>query len=65
MLCSAPLELSSGLMAEGVSTNNQRGRRSEPCRLKIWLRITDEGSISEMCIWSNLLVKSDQEWCTC
>ena len=30
---SARLEASSGLMAEGVPTNNQRGRRSGPCRL--------------------------------
>ena len=32
-LCSARLEASSGLMAEGVPTNNQRGRRSGPCRI--------------------------------
>ena len=32
-LCSARLEASLGLMAEGVPTNNQRGRRSGPCRL--------------------------------
>ena len=32
-LFSARLEASSGLMAEGVPTNNQRGRISEPCRL--------------------------------
>ena len=32
-LCSARLKASSGLMAEGVPTNNQRGRRSGPCRL--------------------------------
>ena len=29
----ARLEASSGLMAEGVPTNNLRGQRSEPCRL--------------------------------
>ena len=29
----AELEASSGLMAEGVLTNNQRGQRSGPCRL--------------------------------
>ena len=32
-LCSARLKASSGLMAEGVPTNNQRGQRSGPCRL--------------------------------
>ena len=28
-----------------------------------WLRITDEGPISEMRIWSILLIKSDLKWC--
>ena len=32
-MCSARLEASSGLMAEGVPTNNQRGQRSGPYRL--------------------------------
>ena len=29
----------------------------------VWLRITDEGSVPEMCIWSILLMKSDLKWC--
>ena len=29
----------------------------------VWLRITDEGSVREMCIWSILLIKSDMKWC--
>ena len=29
----------------------------------IWLRVTDEGSVPEMRIWSILLIKSDLEWC--
>ena len=29
----------------------------------VWLRITDEGSVPEMRIWSILLIKSDQKWC--
>ena len=28
-----------------------------------WLRITDEGSVPEMRIWSILLIKSDLKWC--
>ena len=28
-----------------------------------WLRITDEGSLPEMHIWSILLIKSDLKWC--
>ena len=28
------------------------------------LRITDEGSVPEMRIWSILLIKSDLKWCT-
>ena len=32
-LCSARMKASSGMMAEGVPTNNQRGRRSGLCRL--------------------------------
>ena len=28
-----------------------------------WLRITDEGSVSEMRIWSILLIKSNLKWC--
>ena len=28
-----------------------------------WLRITDEGSVPEMRIWSILLMKSDSKWC--
>ena len=28
-----------------------------------WLRISDEGSIPEMRIWSILLIKSDLKWC--
>ena len=29
----------------------------------VWLRITDEGSVPEMRIWSILLIKSDKKWC--
>ena len=29
----------------------------------IWLRITDEGSVPEIRIWSMLLIKSDLKWC--
>ena len=29
----------------------------------LWLRITDEGSIPEMRIWSILLIKSALKWC--
>ena len=29
----------------------------------VWLRITDEGSVPEMRIWSILLIKPDLEWC--
>ena len=29
----------------------------------VWLRITDEGSVPEMRIWSILLMKSDLKWC--
>ena len=29
----------------------------------VWLRITDEGSIPEMRIWSILLINSDLKWC--
>ena len=29
----------------------------------VWLRITDEGSLLEMRIWSILLIKSDLKWC--
>ena len=29
----------------------------------VWLRITDEGSVPEMRIWSVLLMKSDLKWC--
>ena len=29
----------------------------------IWLKITDEGSVPEMRIWSILLIKSDLKWC--
>ena len=29
----------------------------------LWLRITDEGSVPEMCIWSISLIKSDLKWC--
>ena len=29
----------------------------------VWLRITDEGSVPEMHIWSILLIKSDLNWC--
>ena len=28
-----------------------------------WLRITDEGSVPEMRIWSILLIQSDLKWC--
>ena len=31
--------------------------------LHVWLRITDEGSVPEMRIWSILLIKSDLKWC--
>ena len=30
--------------------------------LFVWLRITDEGSVPEMCIWSLLFMKSDLKW---
>ena len=29
----------------------------------VWLRITDEGSVPKMRIWSILLIKSDLKWC--
>ena len=29
----------------------------------VWLRITDEGSVPQMRIWSILLMKSDLKWC--
>ena len=29
----------------------------------LWLRITDEGLVPEMRIWSILLIKSDLKWC--
>ena len=29
----------------------------------VWLRINDEGSVSEMSIWSISLIKSDLKWC--
>ena len=29
----------------------------------VWLRITNEGSVPEMRIWSILLIKSDLKWC--
>ena len=29
----------------------------------LWLRITDEGSVPEMRIWSISLIKSDLKWC--
>ena len=29
----------------------------------VWLRITDDGSVPEMRIWSILLMKSDLKWC--
>ena len=29
----------------------------------VWPRITDEGSVPEMRIWSILLIKSDLKWC--
>ena len=31
----------------------------------VWLRITEEGSASEMRIWSILLINSDLKWCIC
>ena len=33
------------------------------CYFFLWLRITDEGSVPEMRIWSILLIKSDLKWC--
>ena len=30
----------------------------------VWLRITDEGSVTEMRIWSILFMKLDLKWCT-
>ena len=30
----------------------------------LWLRITDEGLVPEMRIWSISLIKSDLKWCT-
>ena len=32
-------------------------------RLSLSVRITDEGALPEMCIWSTLLIKSDLKWC--
>ena len=29
----------------------------------VWLRITDEGSVPDMRIWSILLIKFDFKWC--
>ena len=29
----------------------------------VWLRITDEGPVPEIRIWSILLIKSDLKWC--
>ena len=29
----------------------------------VWLRITDEGLVPEMRIWSIILIKSDLKWC--
>ena len=29
----------------------------------VWRRISDEGSLPEMCKWSILLIKSDLKWC--
>ena len=29
----------------------------------LWIRITDEGLVPEMRIWSILLIKSDLKWC--
>ena len=29
----------------------------------VWRRITDDGSLPEMRIWSILLIKSDLKWC--
>ena len=29
----------------------------------VWLRITEEGSVPEMRIWSTLLIMSDWKWC--
>ena len=31
--------------------------------LHVWLRITDEGSVPEMRIWSITLIYSDSKWC--
>ena len=30
----------------------------------VWLRITHEGSVPEMSIWSIFLINSDLKWCT-
>ena len=32
-------------------------------KIRFWLRITDEGSVPEMRIWSIFLIKSDLKWC--
>ena len=32
-------------------------------KLLFWLRITDEGSVPKMRIWSILLIQSDSKWC--
>ena len=29
----------------------------------VWLRITDEGSVAKMHIWSIFFIKSDLKWC--
>ena len=32
-------------------------------KILVWLRITDEGSVPEMRIWSIVLIQSDLKWC--
>ena len=50
-----------------ILKNSMCGRFYIDCLVSSWTaswpRITDEGSVSEMRIWSILLIKSDFKWC--
>ena len=47
------------------ATNNDRHRffTFQLLNYFVWRRITDEGSASDMRIWSILLIKTDLKWC--
>ena len=45
-----------------TANENARYKRNE-LELRFWLRITDEGLVLEMHIWSISLIKSDLKWC--